>query len=143
MFDIIPVTSPKPTDCGATCLKMLLSYYGQEADLNALIAECNTRIVGCSGKDLLRVGRAHGMDMMAWKVDAEDLFNDDRPQIIWWMYNHWVVFGGLDDAGKVVIYNPDKGRYRVSKGVFKSFFTNVALSNGEPQPIDGAVPDEV
>ena len=54
MFDVIPVTSPRPTDCGATCMKMLLSYYGQDADLDELIRECNTSIIGCTGKDLLR-----------------------------------------------------------------------------------------
>ena len=67
MFDVIPVTSVKPTDCGATCLKMLLAYYGTDVDLDKLIRECNTRLIGCSAGDLLRVGRAHGLaDMKAF-----------------------------------------------------------------------------
>ena len=131
MFDITPVTSAKPTDCGATCLKMLLSYYGQDVPLEQLIMECNTGIVGCSGTDILRAGRLHDLDMKAWKCDADELLKSDRPEIIWWMYNHWVLYGGVDDDGKVVIYNPDRGRYRVSKGTFRSFYTGVSLSNGE------------
>lgn len=131
MFDIVPVTSLKPTDCGATCMKMLLSYYGQDVPLNQLVEECNTRITGCSAKDLIRCGQLHGLDLKAWSTDADDILASDRPEIIWWMYTHWVVFGGLDEDGKVVIYNPDRGRYRVSKGTFRSFFTNVSVSTGE------------
>lgn len=135
MFDVIPVTSPKPTDCGATCMKMLLAYYGQDIDLNTLIRECNTRLIGCTGKDLLRVGRDHGLDMVAYKMDAEELVRQDRPAIVWWRYNHWVLFAGCDDEGKVVICNPDKGRYRMSFGTFKSFYTEVSIWNGEPHDL--------
>lgn len=133
MFEIIPVTSDKPTDCGATCMKMLLSYYGQDVPLEQLILECNTGITGCTGGDLKRAGNAHGLDMKAWQCSADSVFRSDRPEIIWWMYCHWVVYGGLDEDGKVVIYNPDRGRYRVSKGTFRSFYTGVSLSNGEPE----------
>lgn len=137
MFDIVPVTSPRPTDCGATCLKMLLSYYGIDVPLEQLIVECRTGIIGCSAKDIKYAGIAHGLDMAAWKSDAEGVLSSDRPAIIWWMYNHFVVYGGLDDDGKVVIYNPDKGRYRISAGTFASFFTGVALSNGMPEDLPG------
>lgn len=133
MFDVKPITSSKPTDCGATCMKMLLDYYGQDVPLDQLVEECNTSIVGCTGKDLLRCGRLHGLDMMAWKETAEDVLESDRPEIIWWMYCHWVVYCGLDEDGKVVICNPDRGRYRVSKSTFASFFTGVSVTNGAPE----------
>ena len=138
MFDVTPITSIKPTDCGATCMAMLLGYYGQEADLKELVKECNTRITGCSAKDLLRVGRDHGLDMIAFRKDAEELIRQDRPAIVWWRYNHFVVFCGTDEDGKVVICNPDRGRYRMSQGTFKSFYTDISLWNGEPHDLDGA-----
>ena len=140
MYDVIPVTSERETDCGATCLKMLLAYYGQDVPLETLIEECDTRLIGCTAKDLLRVGRAHGLDMRAYDIahsgmTAEELFKQDRPAIIWWLYVHFCVFCGLDADGRAVICNPDKGRYRVSKGIFKSFYSGVSLFNGEPQDI--------
>ena len=135
VFDIVPVTSPRPTDCGATCLKMLLSYYGIDVDIETLIKECNTRIIGCSAKDLIRVGKAHGLDARAYKCPSTDVLTQDRPAIVWWMYHHWVIYGGVDDEGKVVIYNPDRGRYRISKGTFASFYTEVELTNGEPEDL--------
>ena len=138
MFDIVPVTSRKPTDCGATCMKMLLSYYGQDVPLEQLVEECNTKITGCTGKDLIRCGKLHGLDMKAYSATAEDIMESDRPEIVWWMYNHWVIYGGLDEDGKVVIYNPDRGRYRVSKSTFASFFTNISLrAENDPVGTDG------
>ncbi len=135
MFDVIPVTSPLQTDCGATCMKMLLAYYGQEVSMEDLIVECKTRLIGCTAKDLLRVGRAHGLDMLAFEESADDLIKQDRPAIIWWKYAHWCVFCGLDDAGNVVICDPDRGRYRMCFDTFASMYTGVALCNGEPQDI--------
>lgn len=132
MFDVKLITTPRAFDCGPTCLAMLLDYYDKEADLDALIVECKTRIVGCSAADLVRVGNAHGLEMKSYKMDAEELIRQDRPAIIWWKYNHFCVFAGLDEDGRVVICNPDRGKYRMSKGIFKSFYTEVALFNGEP-----------
>lgn len=137
VFDIVPVTSPRQTDCGASCLKMLLSYYGTDLPLEQLIKECNTRLIGCTGKDLLRVGRAHGLtDMLAYNAPPADFYKQDRPAIILWMYNHFVIFGGVDNDGKVVIYNPDRGRYRVSKSVFGSLYSGTAFANGMPQDLE-------
>ena len=138
MFDVIPVTSPNPTDCGATCLKMLLAYYGQDVPLDELIRECNTRIVGCTGKDLMRAGRKYGLDMTAWKMDGDEVARQDRPAIIWWKYSHWCVCCGQDDEGKVVICNPDRGRYRMSMDTFLSFYTGIALFNGTPSDLPAA-----
>lgn len=137
MFDVKPITTPRPTDCGATCLAMLLDYYGQEYDLDALTRECRTTVAGCSAADVNRAGRAHGLDMKAWEMSAESALRNDRPAIIWWRYNHFVVLCGTDENGQVVICNPDRGRYRISPGTFKSFFTKVALTNGEVSDLPG------
>jgi len=136
MFDVLPVTSPAEVDCGPTCLKMLLAYYGEEISLEDLIVECNTRLIGCSAKDLLRVGKAHSLDMKAYSMDADELIRQDRPSIVWWKYNHWCVCCGTDDTGNVVICNPDRGRYRMSQGLFTAFYSGVALFNGEPHDIE-------
>lgn len=132
MFDVKPVTSPYATDCGATCLKMILDYYGETVELDQLVKECNTRIAGCSAKDILRVGRDHGLDMVAFQMDAEEVARQDRPSIIWWKYSHFCVCCGKDEDDKVVICNPDRGRYRMNFSLFKSFYTGVAIFNGNP-----------
>lgn len=63
----------------------------------------------------------------------------DRPAIVWWLFNHWCVFCGLNDQGRVVICNPDRGRYSMSVGMFKSYYSGVSLWNGEPHDLPGEV----
>lgn len=135
MFDVIPITSPKPTDCGATCLKMILDYYGEDVELDQLVKECNTGIVGCTAGDVKRAGNMHGMDVHVYKMDAEETVRQDRPSIIWWKYRHFCVCCGLDDASNVVICNPDRGRYRMSKSLFSSFYSGVSIFNGDPSDL--------
>ena len=146
MFDVKPIVSPKSNDCGATCLQMLLAYYGIEVSLEMLTKECNTSISGCTAGDIMRAGRKHGLDMKAWrdikagdqapadsKTISVDLFTQDRPSIVWWKYKHFCVLCGLDENGQVVICNPDRGRYRMSKGIFNSFYSGVSITNGIPE----------
>lgn len=135
VYNITPITSVKPTDCGATCLKMLCDFYNIEADLQTLIEECNTRLIGCSAKDILTVGRKYGLDMRAYKETADSLYKQDRPAIIWWKWKHFCVFCGIDEDNKVVICNPDRGKYSLSKDVFESFYSGIALTNGEAQDL--------
>ena len=136
MFDVIPVTTSNPVACGATSLKMLLEYYGISVPLDELIDECNTRLIGCTGKDILRTARAHGMqDISAWKMDAPELIRQDRPAIIYWMHMHFVVFCGRDENGNVWICNPARGRFPLDEGTFCSLYTGIAFFNGEPHDL--------
>lgn len=136
-YDITPITSDKAADCGATCLKMLLDYYGIDVPLDQLFKECNTRLIGCTATDVLRAGRLHGVEMHAYKTDVDGVLNVDRPAIIWWKKTHFCVLCGVDDAGNIVICNPDRGRYRMSKSLFEGWYSGVALFIGEPVDIDG------
>ena len=139
MYDITPVTSEKSMDCGATCLKMLLSYYGIDAPLDELTEECNTRVNGCTLRDVMVAARGRGLtEIAAFKMDAEELIRQDRPAIIWWRYYHFCVFCGKNEKGEPVICNPDRGRYAIDAGTFKSLYSGVALFNGEPETL----PDE-
>lgn len=123
MFDVKPVISKKSSDCGAVCMKMLLSYYGKDVTIEDMYRDCNIKLSGCTGKDLLDCGRKHGLDMMAWGTDTDDVTTVfDRPAIVWWRRNHFVVCCGTNDEGKVVICNPVRGRYAVSKSLFQMYY---------------------
>lgn len=143
MYDITPITSDKETDCGATCLKMLLDYYGIDVPLDKLTKDCNTRLIGCTAADVINAGRLHGVKMHAYKTDIDGVLNVDRPAIIWWKKSHFCVLCGVDDAGSIVICNPDRGRYRMSKSLFGAWYSGIALFIGEPEDIDGGEVIEV
>ena len=136
MFDVIPVTTDKMIACGPASLKMLLAYYGIDVPLETLIEECNTRIVGCTASDIMRVARAHGLtDIVCYQMDGDEVIRQDRPAIIWWRYTHFCVSCGRDDHGNAVICNPGRGRYPLDEESFCSFYSRVAIFNGEPHDL--------
>lgn len=151
MYDVIPVTSDKPLDCGPTCLKMLLAYYGVDVPLEQLTKECGLTLAGCSGASLMRVGRAHGLDMQCYSMDVAELLRQDRPGIVFWRHNHWILFAGCDSDGRVCICNPDRGRYRLSADTFAAIATGIdthpgqviGIFNGEPHDLVTTAPDNI
>lgn len=90
IFNVTPMVSPNKIDCAPTCLAMLLSYYGETVTARDLYEECNLTISGCTGADIMRAGRAHGLDMKGYRLDAADVYKSDRPGIIHWQHRHFV-----------------------------------------------------
>ena len=135
MYDVELVTSKGEVDCGPACLAMLLKFYGEDVTLEEMTEECVVRIGGCSGKDILRVGRAHGLDMTSFRMDAAELIRQDRPGICWWTYNHFIVFCGQDDNGNVVIANPSRGRFAIDPESFGKLYSGISFWNGEPETL--------
>ena len=143
MFDVTPYTTDRETACGPACLQMLLDYYGIQVDQMTLVDECGVGVAGCSGADLLRVGRLHGLtDVTAYSMDAAELMRQDRPAIIWWKYSHWCVFAGRDALGQAVICNPSMGRFSIDAGTFAALFCQVSIFNGEPHDLPDPEPDD-
>lgn len=140
MFDIELVTTRKAAYCGPCCLKMLLEYYGIEADVDELAAELGVRIGGCSGGDMLRVGRARGLvELKAYNEPPAEMLTQDRPGIVWWEYNHFVVVAGMNEKGEAMVCNPTRGRYPLDVETFTNKCAKleggqyVIFCNGQPE----------
>ena len=142
MFDVNPVTTSRTTACGPACLNMLLAFCGVDVALDQLIRECGVGVAGATAGDLKRCAALHGVELLAYRMPADELIKIDRPAIIWWKYQHFCVFCGLDGAGNVVICNPGRGRYGIDRGSFAALYTGVALTNGEPEDLPEPPPDE-
>lgn len=144
MFDMEFVSQRRSTCCGPASLKMLLDYYGVDVAFDTLVEECGVSVDGCTAKDLLRVGRAHGLDnMAAYRTDAEDVFIQDRPAILYWRQCHFLVYGGLNDKGEPVLYNPGRGVYPIDRGTFEVLYSGVMLSNGMPEDVRPVALDNI
>lgn len=142
MFDVKPITSPVEVDCGPTCLQMLLDFYGISAELPKLNKQCNLTVCGCTACDLKRVAADYGIQLRAYSMSCEELLRQDRPAIIHWRGNHFVVFCGMNDRGKVVICNPDRGRFPLEVQSFETMYTGTAIFNGEPHDLPKEVSAE-
>ena len=146
MFNVTPIVSERSLDCGPTCLKMLLEYYNINVDLEQLISECNVKINGCTVGDLRRVANLHGLDVTIWDDRSDDpeiasakidmVINQDRPAIVWWKHTHFCIFCGKNNKNEVVIINPDSGKFPISQGTFKSFYSGVSITHGTPETIE-------
>ena len=138
MYDVKLTSTARQTACGPASLRMLLGYYGIDVALEELIAECDVRVDGSTAGDLMRAARAHGMtDVRAYRTDAGDVLRMDRPAILFWRHNHFVVFCGLNDKGEPVIANPAIGRYAIDAETFGVLYSGVALCNGAPSDAPG------
>ena len=133
MFEMDFCSQRRETYCGPASLKMLLSYYGIDVDFDALIEECHVSVDGSTAGDLVRAGRAHGLEgLSAWQTDAEDVLKQDRPAILHWRGTHFLVYGGLNEQDEPVLYNPGRGVYAIDRGTFAVLFSGIMLSNGRP-----------
>lgn len=137
MFDVEPIMSKQASDCGSVCLSMLLTYYNIEINPDIVYKQCNVSAAnGCTAKDILKCGRDYGLDMKAFKMDAEDVIIQDRPSIVWCDNDHMCICGGVDPSGRVVVCDPTYGRHLVKKQTFKNHYSGVALFNGEPADLE-------
>ena len=139
MFDIKLTTTKHQVACGCACLKMLLDYYGIDVNLDTLIEECGLSVNGCSMTTLMRVARLHGLNVVgAWRETPDDVFTQDRPGIVWWKFAHYIVYGGLNDKGEPVIFNPSCGKYAIDKETFAAMASSdmegtcIVMTNGKP-----------
>lgn len=137
MFDVKVTTNKRLPACGAACMVSFLDYYGETVTMEEAEKECKVTIAGSTAKDLRDVMNAHGLDGRIFKTDTDGVINADRPSIIWWKYNHWCICCGLDENGKVVIMNPNRGRFGLSRSTFGAFYSGVAIFNGEPADLEG------
>ena len=136
MFEIPFTSQTRTTTCGPACLKMLLDYYGHDVAMDTLVEECHVSVDGCTATDLLRVGRANGLpSMAAYRTDAASVLRQDRPAILYWRGNHFLVYGGLNDKNEPVLYNPGRGRYAIDAESFSKLYSGIILSNGIPTDI--------
>ena len=115
-------------ECGAACLGMILAYYGRWVPLEQLRVDCGVSRDGAKAGNILKAARAYGFKAkgITYTVDAL-LKNVSLPCIIYWNFNHYVVFTGKKGR-KYCLNDPARGEVRVSAEEFESSFTGIALT---------------
>ncbi len=114
------------TECGPTCLAMVLGYYGKTMSREELRDVLTTGRDGSSARDLLNAARFLGLRGRGVKVELSSLKHLPRASILHWEFNHFVVFDALTADG-VDIVDPNHGRRHVAIEELNRAFTGVAL----------------
>jgi ABC-type bacteriocin/lantibiotic exporter with double-glycine peptidase domain len=117
------------SDCGATCLTMVLGYFGKRLRVEEVRKVTGFGRDGADAMSLLAAGRVFGLRGRGVKAEEiEDLRFLTPASILHWRFNHFVVFDRLLPDGSAEIVDPAAGRRKVSREEMGRSFTGVALT---------------
>lgn len=120
------VLQMETTECGAASLAIVLRHYGRVVSLLELREVCGVNRDGSDAESLLQAGALYGLKGDAYAMDVGSLRQERPPLILFWEFNHFLVFEGFR-GNRVALNDPATGPRWVSLKAFHGGFTGVAL----------------
>ena len=121
------VLQMEAVECGAASLAMILAYYECIVPLERMRQDCGVSRDGSKASNLLKAARKYGMTAKGYHMDIEGLREIATPAILFWNFNHFVVFEGF--KGKSVYINdPASGPRSILLDEFNQSFTGIVLT---------------
>ncbi len=121
------VLQMEAVECGAASLAMVLGYFGKWVPLTELRRTCGVSRNGSKAPHIAKAARSYGLEVHPLRADAGDLATVAVPAILWWNYNHFVVFEGFRN-GRAVLNDPAVGRVEIEPDDFSKAYTGIALT---------------
>lgn len=114
-------------DCGAACLKMVLSAHAIDRDLAALKLAVATRDAGTSLRELRLAAEREGLHARSWKLAGADLVRAPLPAIAYVNGDHFVVVRRLVDPATLEVDDPALGRLHWPLRSFRASWSGETL----------------
>lgn len=115
------------TECGAASLGMVLGYHGCHEPIEKLRVACGVSRNGSQASLILKAARSYGLEARGFKVSVEALGEKPLPAILFWDFEHFVVYEGRR-GDEFFINDPASGPRRVPLEEFEKSFTGVMLT---------------
>jgi len=115
------------TECGAVSLKLLLAYYGKYVTIDELRYTCGITRDGASCQKLIDAANEYGVKLTFINWDRDTLLKEYKgPTILWWDFNHFLVFEGYKNSN-FYLSDPAIGRRIVNEETFYAKYTDYCL----------------
>lgn len=121
------VMQMEAVECGAASLCMILASHGKWVPLEKVRDDCGVSRDGSNAKNLLHAAENYGLTSNGYRMEAEDMDENEFPYIIHWNLNHYVVLCGFTKK-YAIINDPGRGHIKVTKEEFDHSYTGIALS---------------
>lgn len=114
------------TECGAASLSIVLQHYGRYVPLTQLRELCGVSRDGSDAANLLLAARSLGLNAKGFKKGLSSLAETKPPVILFWDFNHFLVFEGFF-GNRVALNDPALGPRTVSLEEFDTSYAGIAL----------------
>ena len=115
------------TECGATCLGMILAHHGLWVPLETLRVRCGVSRDGANAAAIMRAARGYGLVAQGFQTVRERLFELPFPMILFWERNHFVVLEGIRGR-RAYINDPAEGPRRIAIEEFDESFSDACFA---------------
>ncbi len=126
------VLQMEATECGAASLSIILQHYGRYVPLTQLRELCGVSRDGTDAANLILAARTFGLEAKGFQKGLSTLEKMKAPAILFWEFNHFLVFEGFKDD-RVALNDPALGPRTVSREDFDRSYTGIVLTM-EPGP---------
>jgi len=130
-------------ECAHACLSMIARYHGHSLTLQWLLGRFVPSTRGTSVDQLVRMGRAVGLQARVYRAEPQHLGQLELPCVIHWDVVHFVVLESCNGRNFGIV-DPSIGRLTVEAAEFDRRFTGIAVElvpgpdfHAEPQAGDG------
>ncbi len=120
--------------CGATCLRMVCSYYGIDYSLGFVSEFCRATNAGVSLKGISDAAKQLGFDTVCCRASMAEIENAPCPCILHWRQNHYVVLYKVVRGKKFFIADPGKGKMCLNREEFAGLWLSTR-SQGEDKGV--------